>query len=122
MSRMPATGYPRRRYTGRCAVRTMAPAPTMTIGRGCEGRGQAWIRSGPGVFMEMEDRLHRGPPFAGRGAWRRLLHRLHQRLPFGDARMRGDVRREGPADVETVRQIDQHHQPPPEHVDLQVGE
>src|SRR5258705_293931 len=60
----------------------MAPAPTTTIGRGWEGRGQAWIRSGPGVFMEMEDRLHDRPPPIRGGAWRRLLHRFHQLLPL----------------------------------------
>ena len=28
---------------GRCAVRTMLPAPMITIGRGREGLGQAWV-------------------------------------------------------------------------------
>src|SRR4051794_35229824 len=43
ISKMPATGRPSRRYAGRCAVRTMLPEPMTTMGRGCEGLGQAWV-------------------------------------------------------------------------------
>src|SRR4051794_24163781 len=41
MSKIPATGSPIARYAGRCAVWTMPPAPTITIGRGRDGLGQA---------------------------------------------------------------------------------
>ena len=44
-SKMPATGKPRRRYTGRCASRTILPAPITTIGFGADGRGHDWRRS-----------------------------------------------------------------------------
>ena len=40
-SKMPATGKPSRAYTGRCASRTMLPAPMTTIGRGAAGSGHA---------------------------------------------------------------------------------
>ena len=45
-----------------CAVRTMPPAPMMTMGRGFEGRGQVWGRSGLNLPSANTDpRLRVGP-------------------------------------------------------------
>src|ERR1051325_5267883 len=40
MSKIPATGKLAFAYAGKCASRTMPPAPMSTIGFGSEGRGQ----------------------------------------------------------------------------------
>src|SRR5687768_2960676 len=93
-----------------------------TIGCGCEGRGQAWVRSRPGVFMEMEDRLHDRPPLPRGRTRRRLLQGLQQRLPFLHARIRGAVRREGPVHVDLVGHLDYHDQTAAEQVDVETGE
>ena len=102
-------------YAGRCAVRTMAPAPTITMGRGMAASGQACRSAGHERWNTGSMTAHHSPGGASdAGSCSDFIRRSHSWTRGSEARCLANTRRKSSPSFNSTH----HHEPASQQVNV----